>query len=79
MSKVHKRRTGQSAIEYMILATTVTIVVLVGFDEDRGFLIKSRNLAEGMLNEAIRGIMGTDAAVAARTDVDANSGTRTYP
>jgi len=79
MNKSRQRRKGQSAIEYMILATTITIVVLVGFDEDQGFLVKSRNLAEGMLNEAIRGIMGTNSSVAARTDVDAHSGSRSYP
>jgi len=62
-----KKRQGQSAIEYLILATTITIVVLIGFDERRGFLVLARNYSEGFFNESVRGIMGTSAVNAARS------------
>jgi hypothetical protein len=61
-----KQKKGQSAVEYLILATTVTIVILVGFDQDRGLLMMARNLSEGMINQSLRGIMGTNSLVAAR-------------
>ena len=61
------KKKAQSAVEYLILATTITIVVLIGFDEKRGFLIKARNLSEGMFNQSLRGIMGTNAEMATRS------------
>ncbi|MEW5894475.1 MAG: hypothetical protein AB1650_01775 [Candidatus Omnitrophota bacterium] len=53
-----KRRKGQSAIEYLILATVITIIVLIGFDQERGFLIEARNLSEEMFNRSVRRIVG---------------------
>lgn len=72
---------GQSAIEYLILATTITIVVLIGFDEDRGFLQQARNLTEGLFNQSLEGIMGTAvySNTTARTHIDVNSGGVGYP
>jgi len=61
-----KKKKGQSAIEYLILATTITIVVLIGFDERRGFLVLARNYSEIFFNESLRGIMGTNSQSAAR-------------
>ena len=67
MNRQRIRKRGQSAIEYMILATTVMVVILIGFDERSGVLIQGRNLAEGILNAAFIEIMGTTSEVAART------------
>ncbi len=64
--RMEKKRKGQSAIEYLILATTITIVVLIGFDERRGFLVLARNYSEVFFNETLRGIMGTNAHDAVR-------------
>lgn len=67
MDRIRKKKKGQSAVEYIVLATTVTIVVLVGFDEHLGMLIQARNLAERVFNENLRGILGTNAVLASRT------------
>jgi len=67
MKRIRPKKTGQSAIEYLILAASITAVVLIGFDEDQGFLLQARNLSEGMFNQALRGIMGTEAENAVRT------------
>ena len=66
LERMGKKRKGQSAIEYLILATTITIVVLIGFDERRGFLVLARNYSEVFFNETLRGIMGTNAKYAVR-------------
>ena len=79
MRKDSKFKKGQSAIEYLILATTITIVVLVGFDERRGFLQQARNLTEGMFNESLRQIMGNVSTRAARSYIDSESGDWGYP
>lgn len=81
MKKNFRPQKGQSAVEYLILATTITIVVLIGFDERRGLLQQARNLTEGLFNQSLRGIMGTESHSfnTARTRVDATSGSRGYP
>lgn len=77
--KRKEKKKGQSAIEYLILATAVAIVVLIGFDEKRGLLVQARNLTGGMFEQALRGIFGSDSSIVSRTDVDLNSIVDSYP
>ena len=80
MKKAQISHKGQSAIEYLILATAIVIVVLVGFNKDNGFMLKAQNVAEGMMNQSVRGIMGTVAGEdVARSDIDSRTGSRGYP
>lgn len=62
-----KKVKAQSAVEYLILTTTILVVVLVGFSENKGFLTQARNLSAEAFNEALRGIMGTNSVISART------------
>ena len=61
------RKYGQTAVEYLILLATITVVVLIGFDEQRGFMVRTRNLAEVSFNETLRNVMGPPPGAAART------------
>lgn len=69
MKRSHRSDKAQSAIEYLILSTAIVIVVLVGFDPKNGFMLKARDLGEALMNQSLRGIMGTVAGRnVARTD-----------
>ncbi len=63
-SSVIKHPVGQSAIEYLILATTITIVVLVGLGGNAGFLTKARQSSEVFFKQTLRGVMGSSTNTA---------------
>ncbi|HRZ39629.1 MAG TPA: hypothetical protein P5246_01340 [Candidatus Omnitrophota bacterium] len=55
-------REAQAAFEYMILLTTVVLVVLLAFHPKKGFLIKAKNLSDEYMNYTLKETYGLPAA-----------------
>ncbi len=55
------RRHAQAAFEYIILLTTVVIVVLLSFHPTSGVLVRAKNLTDEFMNTVIRKTYGRNA------------------
>lgn len=61
--KCGRTNSAQAAFEYMILLTSVVLVVLLGFHPKSGFLVKAKNLSDVYMNYAVNQLYGRKAQV----------------
>ncbi len=52
---------AQAAFEYMILLTSVVLLVLLGFHPQNGFLVKAKNLSDVYMNYSLKQTYGRNA------------------